>query len=91
MTRAFIVRIMRAKPVTEPQEIRPNAQALRQLHFRVTPLGIAMNIHGEEIVAALASFDHRTLTRLQEVRTDARRPEHVRRSVFANWPNEFQG
>ena len=63
---------------------------LVQLHFRVTPLGILMRIHGEEVVAVLASFDERTLARLREVRKNTGQPEDAKRSVFANWPIELR-
>ena len=41
---------------------------LVQFHFRVIPLGIPHRINDEDVVAVLASFDERTLARLQEVR-----------------------
>jgi len=41
---------------------------LVQLHFRVTPLGLPRIIANEETVAVTASFDERTLARLQAVR-----------------------
>lgn len=64
---------------------------LVQLHFRVTPLGFPMKVQGEEVMAVLASFDHRTLARLQEMRTDVGQVEYTgRRSVFANWPDELR-
>jgi acyl-homoserine lactone synthase len=61
---------------------------LVQLHFRITPLGLPIRFHGEEIVAVLAAFDHRTLTRLQEIRTEGTAKD-TERSVFANWPNKL--
>lgn len=45
---------------------------LVQLHFKVTPLGIAQQIGNEEVLAVLASFDARTLARLRELRGDER-------------------
>lgn len=42
---------------------------LVQLHFRVTPLGLPKLIGNEETLAVTASFDKRTLARLQETRT----------------------
>ena len=44
---------------------------LVQLHFRVTPLGLPRIISGEETLAVTASFDKRTLARLNEMRTAA--------------------
>lgn len=41
---------------------------LVQLHFKVTPLGLPRIIGGEETVAVTASFDERTLARLNEMR-----------------------
>lgn len=41
---------------------------LVQLHFRVVPLGITHEISDEETLAVIASFDERTLKRLQEMR-----------------------
>lgn len=57
---------------------------LVQLHFRVMPLGLPQRVGDEDVVAVTASFDHRTLARLQEMRGDRRRvlaePErHARR------------
>lgn len=43
-----------------------------QLHFRPQPLGLPVRIAGEEIMAATASFDARTLARLRTVRGDSR-------------------
>ncbi|MGU3539608.1 acyl-homoserine-lactone synthase [Methylobacterium sp. A54F] len=43
---------------------------LVQLHFRVTPLGLPRPISGEDTVAVVAAFDHRTLSRLRETRGD---------------------
>lgn len=45
---------------------------LVQLHFRVTPLGLPRMIGNEETLAVTASFDKRTLARLQETRTGTR-------------------
>jgi acyl-homoserine lactone synthase len=45
---------------------------LVQLHFRVTPLGLPRMIGNEETLAVTASFDKRTLARLQETRTSTR-------------------
>lgn len=39
-----------------------------QLHFRARPLGLPQPISGEDILAATAEFDHRTLARLHGVR-----------------------
>ncbi|RVD46090.1 GNAT family N-acetyltransferase [Mesorhizobium sp. M4B.F.Ca.ET.169.01.1.1] len=41
---------------------------LVQLHFRVTPLGLPRVIGGEETMAVTASFDKRTLVRLNDMR-----------------------
>ncbi|ESY01360.1 acyl-homoserine-lactone synthase [Mesorhizobium sp. LNJC405B00] len=41
---------------------------LVQLHFRVVPLGRPLVIEGEETLAVTASFDRRTLAKLQEAR-----------------------
>ena len=41
---------------------------LVQLHFRVTPLGIAHKLSNEDTLAVVASFDERTLKKLQEMR-----------------------
>lgn len=41
---------------------------LAQLHFRVTALGITHVLEGEDVLAVKASFDHRTLLRLEELR-----------------------
>jgi acyl-homoserine lactone synthase len=43
-----------------------------QLHFRAHPLGLPQSIGGEDIIAATAEFDARTLARLHELRGDAR-------------------
>jgi acyl-homoserine lactone synthase len=43
-----------------------------QLHFRAQPLGLPVQIAGEEIMAATAAFDDRTLARLHAVRGDDR-------------------
>jgi acyl-homoserine lactone synthase len=43
-----------------------------QLHFRPQPLGLPVQIAGEEIMAATAGFDARTLARLRSVRGDSR-------------------
>ena len=43
-----------------------------QLHFRAQPLGLPVQIGGEEILAATAAFDHRTLARLRAVHGDSR-------------------
>lgn len=40
---------------------------LVQCHFRIEPLGISHIIDGKETLALLAKFDHRTLSRLQEM------------------------
>ncbi|KPB00345.1 acyl-homoserine-lactone synthase [Ahrensia marina] len=42
---------------------------LAQLHFRVTALGITHVLEGEDVLAVKASFDHRTLLRLEELRS----------------------
>ena len=41
-----------------------------QLHFRARPLGLPQSISGEDILAATAEFDERTLARLHSVRGD---------------------
>lgn len=41
---------------------------LIQFHFRTLPLGIPHKLSGENVIAVVASFDERTLARLQEVR-----------------------
>ncbi|NEU11554.1 GNAT family N-acetyltransferase [Methylobacterium sp. BTF04] len=41
-----------------------------QLHFRARPLGLPHTISGEDIIAATAEFDERTLARLRTVRGD---------------------
>lgn len=46
---------------------------LVQLHFRTMPLGLPQRIGDDDVVAVTASFDHRTLARLQEMRGNARR------------------
>lgn len=46
---------------------------LVQLHFRVMPLGLPQRVGDEDVLAVTASFDHRTLARLQEMRGDRRR------------------
>ena len=46
---------------------------LVQLHFRVMPLGLPQQVGGEDVVAVTASFDRRTLARLQEMRGDRQR------------------
>ena len=43
-----------------------------QLHFRAQPLGLPVPIGGEEILAATASFDARTLARLRKAHGDQR-------------------
>lgn len=43
-----------------------------QLHFRAHPLGLPQSISGEEIIAATAEFDERTLARLRNLRGDPR-------------------
>lgn len=43
-----------------------------QLHFRPQPLGLPVQIAGEEIMAATARFDARTLAKLRAVRGDSR-------------------
>ncbi len=45
---------------------------LVQLHFRVRPLGFAKEFDGEDAIAVVASFDERTLRRLQEMRGNSR-------------------
>ena len=39
-----------------------------QLHFRPMPLGLQHTIDGQDIIAIIASFDLRTLSRLREMR-----------------------
>ncbi|KLK93872.1 autoinducer synthase [Microvirga vignae] len=46
---------------------------LVQLHFRTIPLGLPQSVGGQDVVAVTASFDRRTLLRLQEMRGDSRR------------------
>lgn len=46
---------------------------LVQLHFRTIPLGLPQRIGDQDVVAVTASFDRRTLVRLQEMRGDTRR------------------
>ncbi len=46
---------------------------LVQLHFRTIPLGLPQRIGDEDVVAVTASFDHRTLVRLQEMRGNSQR------------------
>jgi acyl-homoserine lactone synthase len=41
---------------------------LVQLHFRTIPLGLPQKIGGQDVLAVTASFDRRTLARLQEMR-----------------------
>src|SRR4051812_11304572 len=43
---------------------------LVQLHFRTTPLGLPKRLGSQDVLAVTASFDHRTLARLQEMRGD---------------------
>ncbi|MDP4021202.1 acyl-homoserine-lactone synthase [Methylobacterium sp. NEAU 140] len=43
-----------------------------QLHFRAQPLGLPQPIGGEDIMAATAAFDDRTLAKLRAVHGDAR-------------------
>lgn len=45
---------------------------LVQLHFRVVPLGLPRMIGGEETLAVTASFDHRTLSRLEAMRNSGK-------------------
>jgi acyl-homoserine lactone synthase len=46
---------------------------LVQLHFRTMPLGLPQRVGDEDVVAVTASFDHRTLARLQEMRGNVER------------------
>jgi acyl-homoserine lactone synthase len=46
---------------------------LVQLHFRTMPLGLPQQIGHEDVVAVIASFDRRTLARLQEMRGNDQR------------------
>jgi acyl-homoserine lactone synthase len=46
---------------------------LVQLHFRTVPLGLPQTVDGEDVLAVTASFDRRTLSRLQAMRGDSRR------------------
>lgn len=46
---------------------------LLQLHFKVSALGLPQTVSGEDVVAVTASFDHRTLAKLQSLKTDLRR------------------
>lgn len=41
-----------------------------QLHFKARPLGLPHTISGEDIIAATAEFDERTLARLRSIRGD---------------------
>jgi acyl-homoserine lactone synthase len=41
---------------------------LVQLYFRTIPLGLPQKIDGQDVLAVTASFDHRTLARLREMR-----------------------
>jgi acyl-homoserine lactone synthase len=41
-----------------------------QLYFRTTPLGLPKRLGSQDVLAVTASFDHRTLARLQEMRGD---------------------
>src|SRR3954453_1751058 len=43
---------------------------LVQLYFRTTPLGLPKRLGSQDVLAVTASFDHRTLARLQEMRGD---------------------
>lgn len=55
---------------------------LVQLHFRTIPLGLPQQVGDEDVVAVTASFDRRTLARLQEMRGNKQRvlaePERTR-------------
>lgn len=44
---------------------------LVQLHFRVRPLGLPQQIGKDSVLAVVATFDRRTLAKLQEVRGTA--------------------
>lgn len=46
---------------------------LVQLHFRVMPLGLPQRVGDEDVVAVTASFDRRTLARLQDMRGNRQR------------------
>lgn len=46
---------------------------LVQLHFRTIPLGLPQKIGDQDVLAVTASFDHRTLARLREMRGNDRR------------------
>ncbi|MGO4525461.1 acyl-homoserine-lactone synthase [Microvirga sp. 2MCAF35] len=54
---------------------------LVQLHFRTMPLGLPQTLGNEDVVAVIASFDHRTLARLQDMRGNTQRvlvePERI--------------
>ncbi|MCB8821127.1 acyl-homoserine-lactone synthase [Microvirga rosea] len=43
---------------------------LVQLHFRTMPLGLPQKIGDQDVIAVTATFDQRTLARLQEMRGD---------------------
>jgi acyl-homoserine lactone synthase len=46
---------------------------LVQLHFRTVPLGLPQKIGDQDVLAVTASFDRRTLVRLQEMRGNSQR------------------
>lgn len=46
---------------------------LVQLHFRTIPLGLPQRIGDQDVLAVTATFDRRTLARLQEMRGDRQR------------------
>jgi acyl-homoserine lactone synthase len=46
---------------------------LVQLHFRTIPLGLPQRVGDQDVLAVTATFDRRTLARLQEMRGDHRR------------------
>ena len=46
---------------------------LVQLYFRTMPLGLPQKIGEQDVVAVTATFDHRTLARLQEMRGNSQR------------------
>jgi acyl-homoserine lactone synthase len=45
---------------------------LVQLHFRTVPLGLPQRIGDQDVLAVTASFDRRTLAKLQEMRGNSR-------------------
>jgi acyl-homoserine lactone synthase len=50
-----------------------------QLHFRPTPLGLQHTIGGQDVIAIIASFDLRTLSRLRAMRGTPTRTRTIER------------